>query len=63
MTCIVIISAAFVRPVVLFGAIADVARDKLLQEFPERFESPRKFFFVFVFTTHVVPLGVLPWKM
>ncbi|KAK7491112.1 hypothetical protein BaRGS_00017676 [Batillaria attramentaria] len=32
---------AFVRPVVVFGAIADVARDKLLSEFPDRFESPQ----------------------
>ncbi|XP_078328318.1 tight junction protein 1-like isoform X10 [Crassostrea virginica] len=31
----------FVRPVVLFGALADVAREKLLQEFPEKFESPQ----------------------
>ena len=38
------ISAAFVRPVVVFGAIADVARDKLLSGYPERFESPREFF-------------------
>nr|XP_022306894.1 uncharacterized protein LOC111113163 isoform X3 [Crassostrea virginica] len=31
----------FVRPVVLFGALADVAREKLLQDFPEKFESPQ----------------------
>ena len=42
MVHVVIVAAAFVRPVVLFGAIADVARDKLLSDFPERFESPRK---------------------
>lgn len=31
-----------VRPVVLFGPLADIARDRLLKEYPERFEIPRK---------------------
>eukprot|EP00105_Crassostrea_gigas_P017858 XP_011435800.2 PREDICTED: tight junction protein ZO-1 isoform X2 [Crassostrea gigas] len=31
----------FVRPVVIFGALADVAREKLLQDFPDKFESPQ----------------------
>ncbi|XP_071942456.1 tight junction protein 1-like isoform X2 [Antedon mediterranea] len=30
----------FVRPVVLFGPLADIAREKLLAEFDEKFESP-----------------------
>ena len=37
------VAAAFVRPVVVFGAIADVARDMLVKEFPDRFEAPREF--------------------
>lgn len=32
----------FTRPVILFGPIADVARDKLLKDFPDKFISPRK---------------------
>ena len=31
-----------VRPVVLFGPLADIARDRLLKEYPERFEIPRE---------------------
>ncbi|XP_076439288.1 tight junction protein ZO-1-like isoform X2 [Babylonia areolata] len=38
---VVLRDPAFVRPVVVFGAIADVARDMLLKEFPDRFESPQ----------------------
>uniref|UniRef100_A0A6P7GE89 Tight junction protein ZO-1 n=1 Tax=Diabrotica virgifera virgifera TaxID=50390 RepID=A0A6P7GE89_DIAVI len=33
----------FTRPVIMFGPIADVARDKLLKDFPDKFISPRKF--------------------
>lgn len=33
----------FVRPIVLFGPLADVARDKLLKENPDKFASPRKY--------------------
>jgi len=33
----------FIRPVVIFGALSDVAREKLLMEYPDRFESPRKY--------------------
>ncbi|XP_061190159.1 tight junction protein ZO-1-like isoform X3 [Saccostrea echinata] len=33
--------SGFVRPVVIFGALADVAREKLLKEFPDQFESPQ----------------------
>lgn len=32
----------FVRPVILFGPIADLAREKLLRDYPEKFTSPRK---------------------
>ncbi|XP_042862802.1 tight junction protein ZO-1-like isoform X13 [Penaeus japonicus] len=31
----------FVRPIVLFGPLADIARDKLLKENPEKYASPR----------------------
>ncbi|KAK4292853.1 hypothetical protein Pmani_034414 [Petrolisthes manimaculis] len=31
----------FVRPIVLFGPLADVARDKLLKENPDKFASPQ----------------------
>lgn len=33
----------FVRPVVLFGPVSDIARDKLLKDFPDKFSSPRKY--------------------
>ena len=33
----------FVRPVVLFGPVVDIAREKLLRDFPDKFTSPRKF--------------------
>lgn len=32
----------FVRPVILFGPVADLAREKLLKDFPDKFTSPRK---------------------
>ena len=32
--------AGFVRPVVLLGPIADICRDKLMVEYPEKFTSP-----------------------
>ncbi|XP_071440412.1 tight junction protein ZO-3 isoform X2 [Hetaerina americana] len=31
----------FVRPVVLFGPLSDVARDKMLADFPDRFTTPQ----------------------
>lgn len=37
----------FIRPVVFFGPIADVARDKLIKDFPDKFSAPRKFYFFF----------------
>lgn len=30
----------FIRPVVLFGPLSDIARDKLLKDYPEKYESP-----------------------
>ncbi|XP_018322344.1 tight junction protein ZO-1 [Agrilus planipennis] len=30
----------FTRPIILFGPVADVARDKLLKDFPDKFISP-----------------------
>ena len=33
----------FVRPVVLFGPLADVARTKLLADNPDHFSSPREY--------------------
>lgn len=41
--------AGFIRPVVLFGALADVARDKLLKDYPDKYASPRKSFTRFSF--------------
>jgi len=38
--------SGFIRPVVIFGSLADVARDKLLRDMPARYESPRKFLFL-----------------
>ncbi|XP_046452173.1 tight junction protein ZO-1-like isoform X4 [Daphnia pulex] len=31
----------FIRPVVFFGPIADVARDKLIKDFPDKFSAPQ----------------------
>ncbi|XP_033210026.1 tight junction protein ZO-2 isoform X3 [Belonocnema kinseyi] len=31
----------FIRPVVLFGPVADIAREKLLKDFPDKFTSPQ----------------------
>lgn len=33
-------SVTFIRPVVLLGSLADVARDRLLDEFADQFELP-----------------------
>ena len=32
----------FPRPVVIFGPVADLARERLLRDFPGKFASPRK---------------------
>ena len=32
----------FPRPVVIFGPVADIARERLLRDFPTKFASPRK---------------------
>lgn len=39
---IVLFIAGFVRPVVLLGPIADITRDKLLQDMPDTFAIPSK---------------------
>lgn len=41
----------FIRPVVLFGPIADIAREKLLKDFPDKFSAPRKCFRVINFSS------------
>ena len=35
--------AGFVRPVVLFGPVADIARNALMHDHPDHFSSPRAF--------------------
>ena len=40
--CSSYILAGFIRPVVIFGAIADIARERLKSTFPDKFEFPRK---------------------
>ncbi|XP_077993020.1 tight junction protein ZO-1-like isoform X2 [Glandiceps talaboti] len=37
---VVLRDPGFLRPIVFFGPIADMAREKLLKDFPERFENP-----------------------
>ena len=34
----------FPRPVVIFGPVADIARERLLRDFPLKFASPREYF-------------------
>ncbi len=34
-----------IRPVVLLGPLADIARDRLLNQYPDKFESPGKWDF------------------
>ena len=33
----------FPRPVVIFGPVADLARERLLRDYPGKFASPRKY--------------------
>ena len=40
---VVLRGCGFLRPVVLFGAVADIARDLLLREMPDKFAAPREF--------------------
>ena len=37
----------FPRPVVIFGPVADIARERLLRDFPLKFASPRKCWLIF----------------
>lgn len=41
----------FTRPVIMFGPIADVAREKLLKDFPDKFVSPREYQFLLKYST------------
>lgn len=48
----------FIRPIILFGPVADLAREKLLKDFPDKFTSPRKFFLIhfnslFIYLFHI----------
>ena len=36
----------FPRPVVIFGPVADIARERLLRDYPAKFASPRKTHFL-----------------
>ena len=38
----ILLIAGFIRPVVLLGPIADITRDKLLQDMPDTFAIPSK---------------------
>jgi hypothetical protein len=45
----------FVRPVVLFGPVADIAREKMLKDFPDKFTSPREWLvYLLVLCTHIL---------
>jgi hypothetical protein len=44
----------FPRPVVIFGAVADIARERLLRDFPLKFASPRKLK-VFLTKNYIIP--------
>jgi hypothetical protein len=45
----------FVRPVVLFGPVADIAREKMLKDFPDKFTSPREWTVnLLVLCTHIL---------
>ena len=47
-----LVLAGFIRPVVLLGPIADITRDKLLQDMPEVFAIPSKHFCPFHFVAY-----------
>jgi hypothetical protein len=52
----------FPRPVVIFGAVADIARERLLRDFPLKFASPRKLIAFFNETApgHFFGNGIIP---
>lgn len=39
---VVLKQPGFVRPVIVLGAVADIARERLLTESPDKFSSPSK---------------------
>lgn len=45
---VVLRTPGFVRPVIVLGAVADIARERLLTESPDKFCSPSKSFLSFV---------------
>ena len=47
----------FPRPVVIFGPVADLARERLLRDYPGKFASPREFnsFFNLLIKNYPVP--------
>lgn len=50
---VVLSHTGFVRPVVLFGPISDLAREKLTKDFPDKFLSPRKGFIFFLLNPYM----------
>ena len=46
--------AGFVRPVVLLGPIADITRDKLLQDMPDTFAIPSEYIILLSFSFSVI---------
>ena len=49
----------FPRPVVIYGPIADLARERLLKDFPGKFASPRKSKFHFEILWRYAKAGLL----
>lgn len=42
------LSAGFIRPVVLFGPLTDIVKERLLRDYPECYASPRMYNFNFI---------------
>ena len=42
-----IVSVTIVRPVVFLGPLADIARDRLIEDYPDQFELPGRSFVLF----------------
>ena len=50
----------FPRPVVIFGPVADLARERLLRDYPGKFASPRKYTSFFITITKLI--NILDWN-
>ncbi|KAH7950842.1 hypothetical protein HPB52_002297 [Rhipicephalus sanguineus] len=55
------LASGFIRPVVLFGPMADVARERLLRDYPDKYACPpamvpRHFFY------HITAVNIRPSK-